>query len=64
VLHYRIMGNFQGSTEEIDQTSNKQTAQYLQREYSVSYGKSWHIWVEVQTYVQGCLDECYPLIEG
>jgi hypothetical protein len=59
---YRIMGNYQGSTEEIDTTDSEFDARFLQTEYSVAYGNSWVIWVEVQEYVDGDLDCCYPLI--
>jgi hypothetical protein len=59
--YYRIMGNHQGQTEEIDGTEVEAEAREWQAQYQLDYGPSWVVWVEVQTYLHGQLDECYPL---
>lgn len=61
--HYRIMGNYQKKTEEIDHADDEKEALRLQGEYQIAFGKDWSIWVEVQTFVEGQLDECIPLSE-
>lgn len=63
--HYRIMGNYRNSTEEIDNADDEGTARYLQGEYQLAYGSDWQVWVEVQTFDKhGNLDECIPLDES
>lgn len=59
--HFRIMGNHGRSTEEIDHADSEGEAIRLRGEYQLAFGKDWHIWVEVQTYEDGELDECFPL---
>jgi len=66
--HYRIMGNYQGNTEEIDCVAPSEgyanpeaEARRLRSEYQFSFGPNWVIWVEVQTFKNGILDECIPL---
>jgi len=59
--HFRIMGNYQGTTEEIDTTSDKEEAVRLRGEYQMAYGSSWTVWVEEQAFVDGDLDECLLL---
>lgn len=59
MIRYRVMANHQGQTEEIDLTSDKEEAIRWRDEYQI--GSRWVVWVEVQTFVDGVLDECYPL---
>jgi hypothetical protein len=60
--HYRIMGNYEGTTEEVDSTDDKKEAIRLRGEYQLAFGSSWSVWVEVQTFDDtGTLDECYKL---
>ena len=59
--HYRIMGNYQRSTEEIDHADDEKEALRLQGEYQIAFGKDWSIWVEVQNIVDGVLNNVYPL---
>lgn len=59
--HYRIMGNYQRSTEEIDHASSEHEANVLKAEYQMAFGRDWHIWVEVQNIADGELNDIYPL---
>jgi len=59
MIHYRILANHQGQTEELDYTDDKEEAIRFRDEYQL--GSNWVVWVEVQTFVDGVLDECYPL---
>jgi len=59
--HWRIMGNYQGSTEEIDHADDEAEAVHLQGQYQFAFGPSWDVWVEVQEYEEGQLMDCYPL---
>lgn len=43
---YKIMGKFQGQTEEIDVATNKLDADELIQEYKIAYGPAWRIWAE------------------
>lgn len=43
---FKIMGEFRGNTEQIDDTESRKEADFLAREYRVSFGESWRIWVE------------------
>lgn len=43
---YKIMGKYQGETEEIDMATSKNEADYLISEYRMAYGKDWKIWAE------------------
>jgi len=45
-MTYRIMGNHQGSIEEIDSTNNYKDACFLANEYRMAFGIGWQIWVE------------------
>lgn len=42
----RIMGRYQGKTEELDTANNDNSAEYLISEYRMAYGPDWHIWQE------------------
>ena len=42
---YRIMGTYQGKTEELDTAEDWQTAGYLVMEYNLAYGSGWHIFI-------------------
>jgi len=43
---FKIMGEFKGNTEQIDDTTSHKEADFLAREYRVAFGESWRIWVE------------------
>lgn len=43
---FRIMGELNGNTEQIDDTECRKEAEKLAREYRVAFGESWRIWVE------------------
>lgn len=43
---YKIMGKYQGETEEIDMATSKDEADYLISEYRMAYGRDWKIWAE------------------
>jgi hypothetical protein len=43
---FRIMGEFGGKTEELDDTACRKEAERLAREYRVAFGESWRVWVE------------------
>lgn len=67
--HYRIMGNWQGNTEEIDcvdpnynDGDPEEEARRLRAEYQLAFGPNWTVWVEVQTFNKyGVLDDCFSL---
>lgn len=42
----RIMGELNGNTEVLDDTECRKEAEILAREYRVTFGESWRIWVE------------------
>ena len=42
---YKIMGKYDGTTEEVDTADSEETARYLEREYQLAYGYSWEVWV-------------------
>ena len=41
---YIIFGRYNGETEEVDQASTKQEAEYLVQEYRLAFGPGWQIW--------------------
>lgn len=43
---FRIMGEYRGDKEEIDDTDCPKEARYLLREYKIAYGEDWRIWIE------------------
>lgn len=43
---YKIMGEWRGKTEVIDDTDNKKEAEALAREYRITYGEDWRIWID------------------
>lgn len=43
---FKIMGEFGGKTEQIDDTESRKEAEILAREYRVAFGESWRIWIE------------------
>jgi hypothetical protein len=59
--HYRVMGNYQGSTEELDSDDDVETARALRDTYTTALGSDWKVWIEVQTFVNGDLDQIYAL---
>jgi hypothetical protein len=61
MLHYRIMGNHQGSCDELDHADEESEAIRLHGIHQKDCGPNWVVWVEVQSFVDGDLDECYPL---
>lgn len=44
--NYRIMGSYQGVTEELDSTSDIGEAFRLRDEFSKDFGTNWIVWVE------------------
>ena len=42
----RIMGRYNGETEELDTANNDNSAEYLIAEYRMAFGAGWHIWQE------------------
>lgn len=42
----KIMGRYQGITEELDTANNESSAEYLINEYRMAFGSEWHIWQE------------------
>jgi hypothetical protein len=42
---YRIMGSYQGRTEEIDTAETRKEANRLAAEYRMAFGAGWSIWV-------------------
>ena len=48
-MRFRIMGTYQGETEEIDTADNKEEARYLVAEYRLAFGADWRIWAERKT---------------
>lgn len=42
---YRIMGSYQGHTEEIDTAETRKEATRLVAEYRMAFGAGWSIWV-------------------
>ena len=45
-LNYVIMGTYNSSTEELDQTNLKEEAIRLQEEYLMAFGKGWNIFIK------------------
>ena len=43
---FKIVGVYRGIREVIDETDNKDDAEYLRREYALAFGKDWSVWVE------------------
>ena len=43
---YKIMGTYQGETEELDETSDLRDAEYLLGEYRMAYGREWRIFIQ------------------
>ena len=43
---FRIMGEYRGKIEEIDEAYSRREADHLVREYRISCGDEWRIWVE------------------
>lgn len=42
----KIMGKFEGTTEELDTADNDNSAKYLLAEYRMAFGPGWQIWQE------------------
>ena len=42
----KIMGRYNGVTEELDTANNENSAEYLVNEYRIAFGTGWHIWTE------------------
>lgn len=40
------MGEYRGSTEEVDTAETNKEAEYLAREYRISFGEDWRIWID------------------
>lgn len=62
--HYRIMGNYRRSTEELDHADSEKEANRLRNEYAMAFGKDWQVWVEVQNIVDGELNNVYALSQS
>lgn len=62
--HFRIMGNYRKSTEEIDHADSEKEAIRLKDEYQLAFGKDWQVWVEVQNIVDGELNNVYALSQS
>ncbi len=45
-MAYRIMGSYQGRTEEVDCADSAQEAKRLLREYRMAFGAGWALWLE------------------
>ena len=43
---YKIMGKYDGTTEEIDVADEWSEAIYMVDEYTMAFGSDWEIWVE------------------
>jgi hypothetical protein len=43
---FKIMGKYQGKTEEIDSAETRSEADYLLGEYRLAYGAGWKLWVK------------------
>lgn len=43
---YKIMGEYRGKTEELEETANRRHAEELAREFRVTYGEDWRVWIE------------------
>lgn len=43
---YKIMGSYQGSTEEIDEFTTEIEALKMLSEYRMAYGKGWHLYIK------------------
>ena len=41
---FKIMGKYQGKTEEIDTAEDEQNADYLVGEYRMAFGSDWQVW--------------------
>ena len=44
-MMYKIMGRYEGSTEEIDTAATKHEAEYLLGEYALAFGPAWALWI-------------------
>jgi hypothetical protein len=44
--YYKIIGKYQGQSEEIDVANSKEEAEYMLQEYKQAYGPAWKIWAE------------------
>lgn len=60
--HYRIMGIYQGRTEEIDTAKSEEDALYLAGEYQIAFGRDWSIWAEKMTTNEDDLDDVEALL--
>jgi hypothetical protein len=62
--HYRIMGNYHGIVDEVDETDDLAEAKNLLGEYRFSFPRDYVLWVEVQIFdSSGTLDSCDTLEE-
>ena len=59
--HYRIMGNYGKTCEEIDSADTEKEARSLREEYQMAFGSNWEIWVEVQKHYGDTLDSVEKL---
>jgi hypothetical protein len=42
----KIMGRYNGVTEELDTAKDQQEAEYLLGEYRLAFGAGWTIWIK------------------
>ena len=45
-MGYKIMGEYRGNSEEVDEAETRKEAEHLAREYRISFGEDWRIWIE------------------
>lgn len=43
---YKIMGRYNGQTEEVDEAETRKDAQYLLSEYKLAFGAGWSLWIK------------------
>lgn len=45
-MTFKIMGEYRGNREEIDEAETKKEAEQLAREYRIAFGEDWRIWID------------------
>ncbi|KKL85647.1 hypothetical protein LCGC14_1952620 [marine sediment metagenome] len=44
-MTYKVMGRYNGDTEELDSADSEQEAKYLLNEYRMAFGAGWILWI-------------------